>query len=125
MANVTAGEVLARVDELLPNAIGAAEKRRWLCQAEGFVVQEILRAHEGGEDTPVPEALADGDELLVPAPYDELYRHYVESQIHYANGEMARCANASSAWNNAFLTYRDYYARTHVPVRRAGALRLC
>ena len=118
MANLTATEVLSQVDVLLPNSYTAAEKLRWLEQAEGFVRREILQ--ESGE---LP-AMSEGTVLTVPAPYDEMYRHYVEAQIHYANGEMARYNNASTAWNNAFLTYRDYYARHHRPLSGAAALRL-
>ena len=124
MSRLTAQQVLSQVDDLLPNAYETDCKRRWLTQAEGFVVREILNAHEG-ENVAVPEMLHDGEEMLVPPPYDELYRHYVEAQIHYANGEMARYNNASAAWNNAFLTYRDYYARHHRPLSGASALRLC
>ena len=61
----------------------------------------------------------------MPPPYDELYRFYLEAQIHYANGETVRCNNASTAWNNAFLTYRDAYCRAQVPPRCVPALRLC
>lgn len=124
MSRITAAQVLTQVDTLLPNAYDSDCKRRWLTQAEGFVVREILRIHAGGEDIEVPESLADSDELLVPMPYDELYRHYVEAQIHYANGEMARYNNASAAWNSAFMTYRDFYARHHTPLSGASALKL-
>ena len=62
--------------------------------------------------------------LTAEAPYDELYRHYVEAQIHYANGEMARYNNAAAQWNNAFLTYKDYRCRRERPQRSAAALRL-
>ena len=51
--------------------------------------------------------------------------HYVEAQVHYANGETARYNSAAGLWNNAFLTYRDYRARTAVPEGGAPALRLC
>ena len=54
-----------------------------------------------------------------------MYRHYVEAQIHYANGETARYNSAAGLWNNAFLTYRDYRARTAVPEGGASALRMC
>ena len=124
MSCLTAQQVLTQVDDLLPNAYETDCKRRWLTQAEGFVVREILNAHDGGESIAVPEMLHDNDEMRVPAPYDELYRYYVEAQIHYANGEMARYNNASTAWNNAFLTYRDFYARTHMPLHAASALKL-
>ena len=123
MANLTAAQALQQVDDLLPNQYTDAQKRRWLAQAEGFVVREILHGCLGSEDTPVPQTLSDGDELLVPPPYDELYRHYVESQIHYANGELDRCNNAAAAWNNGLLTYRDFYFRTHRPIG-VKALRL-
>ena len=123
MSHLTVQQVLAQVDALLPNAYEADCKRRWLAQAEGFVVREILCTREGGEAA--PESLRDTDELRVPPPYDELYRYYIESQIHYANGEMTRYNNACTAWNNAFLTYRDFYTRTHTPRTDTAALRLC
>ena len=125
MSHLTVQQVLTQVDSLLPNAYDADCKRRWLTQAEGFVVREILRGHAESENAAVPEALRDTDELRVPPPYDELYRYYVEAQIHYANGEMTRYNNACTAWNNAFLTYRDFYARTHTPCAAARALHLC
>lgn len=80
MANRTAGQVLSQVDALLPNQYTLEEKRRWLQQAEGFVCEEILHETLG-------ETFSDETELRVPPPYDELYRFYLEAQIHYANGE--------------------------------------
>ena len=69
-------------------------------------------------------AATDAAELLAPTPYDGLYRHYVEAQIHYANGEMERYNNACAAWNNALLTYRDFWCRSHMPRQGVKALRL-
>lgn len=119
MSKVTAAEVLSRVDALLPNGYSSEEKLRWLVQAEGFVLREI-RCMEG-EAAQVTESSL----LTAEAPYDEMYRHYVEAQIHYANGEMNRYNNAVSLWNNGFLTYRDYCCRSKVPQGTAKALRLC
>ena len=84
MARTTAKQVLDRVDALLPNGYARAEKLRWLAQAEGFVRRELCR--ETGE-LPV---LTEETELTAAPPFDELYRHYVEAQVHYANGETAR-----------------------------------
>ena len=114
-----AKEVLARVDALLPNGYTEAEKLGWLAQAEGFVLREI-RGAEGA----LPE-MAKETELTAEIPYDEMYRFYVEAQVHYANGETARYNNAVSLWNNGFLTYRDYYCRREMPEGQAKALRLC
>ena len=93
MGQMTAGQVLAQVDDLLPNSYPGEQKRRWLRQA--------------------------------PAPYDGLYRHYVEAQIHYANGELERYNNAMALWNNGLMTLRDHWCRGHMPRRQARALRLC
>ena len=128
MSPMTLAQALAQIDTLLPNTFSAAEKTRWLSEAEGHVADEILRTHEGAgqiafsgydetTDTAVP--------LLVPPPYDSLYRFYVEAQIHFANGEATRCNNARSEWNNAFSVYQAYYTRTHRPLTPCGALRVC
>ena len=53
-----------------------------------------------------------------------LYLHYVEAQIHYANGEMERYNNDCAACNNALLTYRDFWCRSHMPRQGVKALRL-
>lgn len=121
---VTAGEVLAEVDELLPNSYPMPQKRRWLRQAEGFVAREVCRSHQGGETLPIPEELTDETALLAPEPYHGLYRHYVEAQIHYANGELERYNNAVALWNNGLVTLRDFWCREHMPRRAVQALRL-
>lgn len=77
----TVKQVLEQVDAMLPNQYTTAEKRRWLLQAEGFVVREVHQPHAGGEETEVPPEDAGEDTvLLVQPPYDELYRHYVEDR---------------------------------------------
>lgn len=113
MAHLTVRQVLSQVDSLLPNQYPEAQKRRWLTQAEGFVVREIV----GGE---LPEVLEDNWEMLAQAPYDEMYRHYVEAQIHYANGEVERYNNAGAAWNTAFLGFRNFYTRSHLPTAQTA-----
>ena len=119
MANITAGQVLEQVDALVPNQYTHSEKLRWLAQAEGFVLREAEQAT--GALPEVTEEYA----LTAEAPYDELYRHYVEAQIHYCNGEMARYNSAAANWNNGLLTYRDYVCRTTAPERGVRALKLC
>ncbi len=111
-------EVLEQIDQLLPNQYSAEQKRRWIAQAEGFVAVEIL-------GKTAPETVNNETILQVNPPYDELYRHYVEAQIHYANGEVERYANAAAAWNSSFFSYRDAYNRAHLPKAPVKALKLC
>ena len=64
MGQMTAGQVLAQVDDLLPNSYPGEQKRRWLRQAEGFVLEEVVRVHEGGQGAVLPGELTDAAELL-------------------------------------------------------------
>lgn len=43
----TVKQVLEQVDAMLPNQYTTAEKRRWLLQAEGFVVREVHQPRQG------------------------------------------------------------------------------
>ena len=98
MGRTTAGQVLAQVDGLLPNAYTREEKMWWLLQAECTLLREVLQPALR-EELSVPEALEDGTALAVKAPYDRLYGLYVQAQIHYADGDMVRCSNALRLWN--------------------------
>ncbi len=118
MPHLKVREVLEQVDNLLPNQYSAQQKCRWIAQAEGFVAVEIL-----GEKA--PEMVTEETVLQVEPPYDEIYRHYVEAQIHYANGEVERYDNAAAAWNNGFFAYRDFYTRSHPPKAGVKALKFC
>ena len=54
-------------------------------------------------------------ELIVPAPYDNIYVLWLQSQIDYANEESAKFNNSSSAYNHAYSEFQKYYNRTHIP----------
>jgi len=118
MSRLSVAQVLEQVDSLLPNNIDAQHKRHWLHQAECFVLCDVPGAA-------LPErAMDDGCLLTVTAPYDELYRHYVEAQIHYVCGETERCNNAMLRWNELLHGWRSYCLR-HSAGGGAAALKLC
>lgn len=111
MSKLTVDEVLQQVDSLLPNQYSEEQKRHWIAQAEGFVAELTDTAEEGV--------------LTAPAPYCELYRHYVEAQIHYANAETERFNNAMALWNSLLLAYHSHLARSGALRGTATALKLC
>jgi len=118
---MTIGECLEQVDALAENLYSQAQKVRWLSDLDGQVANEVITTHEGGEGfafAGYDEETDPGTELLVPAPYSDLYRWYLEFKIHLENGDMVRYNNALTLYNNAYLTYQDYYNRTHMPVAR-------
>jgi hypothetical protein len=110
-------DAINEIDSLKPNGYEQTEKIRWLSRLDGIIKVEILDNHEGEEvyfDGYDENTDLEG-ELLVPAPYDEIYRHYLEMQINYANGEYDRYNNAREMYERAYSAFEKYYNRKHRP----------
>lgn len=111
-------EAIANIDSFKPNNYTQTDKVAWLSRLDAMVKKEIIDTHEGGEDiafegynddTPVET------ELLIPAPYDEVYLRWLEAQIDYANGEYGRYNNSMVMYNTSYTAFANYYNRTHMP----------
>ncbi len=123
MGKMTAGQVLTQVDSLLPNAYTREEKLRWLLQAEGTLIREVLQPVD--RETSVPEKLEESTVLTAGTPYDGLYGLYVQAQIHYADGDMVRWNNAMTLWNRGVETLQAETLRKTGGTQAAKCLRLC
>lgn len=116
---MTIAEVISKVDELKPNTYTPEDKIGWLSNLDARVKTQIIDAHKGGEQIQFHgyDSLIDQDtELLVSAPYDEMYLRWLEAQIDYHNGEDERHNNAIMRFNNAYEGYKKHYTRTHMPI---------
>ena len=111
-------ELITDIDALKPNSYEQPYKVQWLSQLDSRVKQDIIDTHEGSEgvsfsgyndDTPIDT------ELLIPHPYDEVYRFWLEAQIDYANGEYTKYNNSMAMFNTAYSAFERYYNRTHMP----------
>ncbi|MGM9642336.1 MAG: hypothetical protein ACI3XI_03905 [Eubacteriales bacterium] len=111
-------EAINRTDRVKPNSYSQQEKVRWLSSLDGTVKTEIIDTHDGGEEVVFngynDETLLT-TELLIPAPYDDVYVHYLEMQIDYANGEGAKYQNSMIVYNTAMAAFEKYYNREHMP----------
>lgn len=116
---MTIREVIGRIDALKPNRYTQSEKVRWLSTLDGVIKKEIIDTHEGAEGIVFNGYNDDTNldtELLVPAPYDIVYLHYLEMQMDYSNGEYGRYNNSTALYNSAYSTFERYYNRTHMPI---------
>ena len=114
-------EAINRIDVLKPNGYSQAEKIQWLSNLDGIIKREIIDTHEGGDGVTFngyTEETSLTTELLVPAPYDDVYLRYLEAQIDYANGEYTKYNNSSEAYNTAYSNFQRCYNRTHMPKGR-------
>lgn len=116
---MTIAEVIARADALIPNAIPRNIKITWLSTLESMIVIEVIRTHEGDEEY---ESFAGYDEntdpeteLIVPAPYSEMYTIWIAAKINFVNGEFDRYQNVAAQFQSIFRDFADHYNRTHTP----------
>ena len=114
-------EAINRLDSLKHNTYKQNDKIRWLSKLDLMVKKQIIDTHEGAEAISFNGYTEDTDintELLVPAPYDEVYLRWLEAQIDYHNGEYDNYSNAIIMFNTEFESYAAYYNQNHRPVNR-------
>ena len=116
---MTIMEALHRIDTLKPNGYSNPEKIKWLSILDGIIKAEVIDTHEDGDDVDF-EGYADDEELtkelLVPAPYDDIYIHWLSAQIDYTNGEYDKYENSNTMYNSSYEAYAKHYNRTHMPL---------
>ena len=115
---MTIMEAIYRADAQKPNVYSQEEKIRWLSALDGTVKKEIIDTHEGGEGVSFNgyNTLTDlNTELLIPAPFDEVYIHWLELHIDYANAEFGKYNNSMSMYTTAYSAFERYYNRNHMP----------
>ena len=125
---MTIQEALANVDEMKPNNIARSTKIRWLGEVDGMVVDKLIRTHEQPKGAPeeyVPytKETDESTVLLIPYPHDEIYRWYLEAQIHLRNMEMDQYQNMQGFFQKAWDEYRRKYNREHMPKQMAYGLK--
>ena len=117
---MTVKELLADIDLKNPNDVQDHVKRNWILTQEKLLLDEVLQTYVlSSEEAEQAEALADLGSLdddyepLAQPPYHELYIHYVNAQIGLANVDTVAYQNAQALYNNALLTYKNKFNRTH------------
>jgi hypothetical protein len=116
---MTIAEVISKVDALKPNTYTTEDKVGWLSSLDSRVKTQIIDAHESKDTFSFYgyDSVYDQDtELLVPAPFDEMYLRWLEAMIDYHNSEDGHYNNAITLFNNAYEGYKNHYIRTHMPL---------
>lgn len=111
-------EAINRIDSLKHNTYSQNDKVAWLSRLDSMVKSLIIDTHEGGEDitfTGYDDRTDMQTEMLVPAPFDEMYLRWLEVQIDYTNGEYDKYNNSIQMFQAAYDGYANYYNRNHMP----------
>lgn len=113
-------QILAEVDMKYPNDVELAHKWGWITTLEKQLLDECLMTHEisEAEQQKAAEIFAMKDldrdyEPLAQPPYYEVYVHFVGMQIALVNTDTDQYENEQTLYNNALLTYKNWFNRTH------------
>lgn len=111
-------EAINRLDSLKPNGYTQSEKVAWLSDLDGMIKNQVIDTHEGSDEVVFKEYTDDtplDTELIVKSPYDDLYIHWMESKIDYANGEYVKYNNSITRYNDIYQAFANDYNRQHMP----------
>lgn len=137
---MTPNKAIEIVDSLTPNTYSEEDKLRWINELDGMVkrlvfqwdekyLRELKAKYESGElteaqckelfDKTKPYVYPDDmdKELLIPAPFENVYPFYLEAQIYYHNKEYDYYNNAVTRFEEQYSEYKKAYIRDN-PVRR-------
>ena len=120
---MTIREAIDKLDSLVINTYTQADKIEWLSRLETEIKQEIIDTHESSKRfvfSGYDEDTSEDTELIVPAPYDDVYLKWMEAQIHYYNGENNKFNSAMMMYRAALDAFASYYHRYHMPLKRGN-----
>lgn len=112
-------EAIEKIDTLMPNTYTKEEKISWLSTIEGMIKRNIIDTHEGAENVDFEGYDEDTDldtEMIVQAPYTDLYVLWLEAMIDYTNGEFTKYNNVIIRYNDMYQAFANDYNRTHMPL---------
>lgn len=115
-------EAINQIDSQKPNTYSYNEKLSWLSRLDAMVKRLIIDTHEGGDGvsfTGYDDSTDQDTEMLVPAPFDEMYIRWLEAQIDYANEEYDRYNNAVLMYQTAYDGFSAWYNRNHMPISKS------
>ena len=113
-------EAINGLDSLKQNTYTTDDKIRWLSTLD-WTVKKLMNQYVGADKVIFNGYTNETDqntELLVPAPYDEVYLRWLEAQIDYHNGEFDKFNASIIMYNTAYEAYANFYKRNHMPRHR-------
>lgn len=122
---MTAVDLISRYDAERPNQISPELKLEWLKKLEKLIIREVIETHIGDPRFSFPfdeasyfEGWGLASDLIADEPYDDVYIYYIDLKAAVNANDTKRYNLATSLYNNAMVTYQQYYNRTYRPIRK-------
>lgn len=107
---MTPNKAIEIIDRLKPNSYTEEDKLRWINELDGTVQ---LKVFQQNEVTPYVYPDDMDKELLITAPYEDVYITFLESKIDYYNREYGNYNNSATMFDSQFSEYKKAYIREH------------
>lgn len=102
-------EIIAQADKLQAAAVDADLQRKWLQDLQLQVWQEVFCACEDAPSEP-------GTELLIQAPYQDVYVYYLLRQGALLFGDMEQYNQYQLLFASRYREFAAWYLRNHKPI---------
>ena len=107
---MTPSKAIEIIDSLRPNSYSEEDKLRWINELDGMVQRLVFQNDEVVQYS-YPDDL--DRELLIPAPYEEVYSLYLEAKIDYHNREYINYNNSATMFELRYSEFKKDYIRHH------------
>ena len=115
---MTLEQAVALFDAACPNTAPLALKVRWISEVDALFAASLTSRADVSFDEYDETTPADTD-LLIPAPHDVVYGHYLAMQIYRSLGETVCANNAAERFNAAWYELQNRVSR-EFPVLHAA-----
>ena len=107
---MTPNKAIEIVDRVRPNSYSEEDKLRWINELDGMTQRLVIQSDKV-EQYSYPEDM--DKELLIPAPFENVYPMYLEAQIDYHNREYGNYNNSVMMFDSIYKEYKKAYIREH------------
>jgi len=111
---VTVNGIIEHTFKLHPDTFSDSIKCRWLSELDGKIMRETMNQNDF-KAYRFPE---DGEkELVVKAPYDNIYELYLIAMSDFFSGELGNYSASAALFEQAYAEFRKNYIRNNMPAR--------
>lgn len=117
---MTLAKAIEKFDFQRSNSVTLERKIEWLSQLDYKIFSEITEPR-GDEDFDGYTELTPLDtKLKAPEEYGEIYSLYMNMQLDYMNGEIARFNNSALLFNRMYKEMNDFVNRKKAVIKKTS-----
>ena len=111
-------DIIARVDENVPNAFSKEQKMAWISELDGKIGLDVMLMNIVEVEHLQYKSPEDMErQPLLRFPHEGLYDLYLTAQIDFANRETDKYQNSITMYNAAYDNFVRWFVRTYDPAQ--------